>query len=497
MTKVPHIPGPSRRPRLSTLCFEPENPAGGGAPTVTIEDVARTVNELSTAVQGMAEQRVDEATVQRIVEELMAQQRERDRQENARRGFQPGDLDEDDARTFLQATGPERMVEILGRPAEHVARLIRRPADDIRLLQQAADRVVIVAAILQAQGRAIDPRQLRSYQEGYLPALQAMDATTATEGDEFVPTELSSSLIERVNLELRVLNLWPAVPMPTNPWEIPGKGVTRQRLGRHAEQTADTGQTKIKKVTPLSRKVVLNALKFAGEALVSKELEEDSIIAIMPFIEEELVEYLAADLEDTSINGDADGTHQDSDSTGADDPRANWDGLRKRALAAASVDAANAAPTAALFRSVREKMGKYAVAPQELVHILGISTYLKLLSDANLQTMDKYGAQATLLTGELARLDGIPIVLSEYQRQDLNATGVHDGVTTNRSVALTVFRRGFIRGIRRGVTVEVLKEIYSESDQDALKVSTRQAFESRFPTATERIVGRLYNINAA
>jgi hypothetical protein len=44
--------------------------------------------------------------------------------------------------------------------------------------------------------------------------------------------------------------------------------------------------------------VTLTAVKFAGEALVSKEMEEDAIIAVLPFIQQELVDYMAADLED-------------------------------------------------------------------------------------------------------------------------------------------------------------------------------------------------------
>jgi hypothetical protein len=43
--------------------------------------------------------------------------------------------------------------------------------------------------------------------------------------------------------------------------------------------------------------VTLTAVKFAGEALVSKEMEEDAIIAVLPFIQQ-LVDYMAADLED-------------------------------------------------------------------------------------------------------------------------------------------------------------------------------------------------------
>jgi hypothetical protein len=134
------------------------------------------------------------------------------------------------------------------------------------------------------------------------------------------------------------------------------------------------------------------------------------------------------------------------------------------------------------------------VRSDQLVHIVGMGSYLNLLSDTNVQTVDKYGPNATILTGELGKIDGAPIIVSEYVRADLNATGVYDGVTTNRSAAISINRRGFFVGERRGMTVQVLRELYAEFDQDAVLCSVRKAFEPRFPAATEPIVAVTYNL---
>jgi hypothetical protein len=138
-------------------------------------------------------------------------------------------------------------------------------------------------------------------------------------------------------------------------------------------------------------------------------------------------------------------------------------------------------------------MGRYGVRADQLAHVIAMRSYINLLADANVLTLDKYGPNAPILTGELGKVDGIPIVVSEYVRQDLNASGVHDGVTTNRTLALTVNRRGFLQGQRRGLTVQVLRELYAESDQDAIVASFRRAFTPRYPS-TETISAMTYNV---
>ena len=284
--------------------------------------------------------------------------------------------------------------------------------------------------------------------------------------------------------------------MPSPTFDIPRVAVSRQRTGTKAEEVADTGQGKFAVITPATRKITLTAKKLGVRVIVSREEEEDAIIAMVPFISQEIVDYLSADIEDAIINGDDVAAHQDSDVTDYTDPqdvRTVWTGLRFLSQAAQKTDAANAVLTAAMLRTNRSKMGKYGARSDQLAHIIGVKSYVSLLADVNVLTIDKYGPNAPSLTGEPAKVDGVPIVLSEYVRQDLNATGVFDNVTTNRSLALTVNRRGFLLGQRRGITLQVLRELYAESDQDAIVASLRKAFAARFPT-TEGIVAMTYNL---
>jgi hypothetical protein len=453
---------------------------------VSLHDVARSVHELAGAVQGMRRGMVDRATVERIAADVVANGR------TARRGYRPPEnVDSDYLEVGLPNDPRDRLEAVIHRPARASAPQLHRAEEDVGHFQRTSDNLLLLATLMD-----VDPRETDYYNSEFRPAMYgALDSGTAGEGQEYVPRELSADLVERVALELLVANLFPFVVMPTNPFDVAALAVSRTRGGRHLEQTADTGQTGIKKITPPTRKVTLTAAKFAVEVLLSAELEEDSLVPILPFLREELIDYISADVEDAIVNGDTAGTHQDADVTAADDPRKNFEGLRKITLAAAKTDASNAALTVAMLRTNRKKMDKYGVRSDQLAHVISMANYLHLLGDANVMTLDKYGPSATVLAGELAKVDGAPVIVSEFVRSNLNATGVFDGTTTTRSVALTVNRRGFLVGERRNMTVQVLRELYAEYDQLGIVTTLRRAFSPRFPTATEKVVSLTYNLS--
>jgi HK97 family phage major capsid protein len=474
---------PDATPEIEEPAVEPV-PATPGAQDPARDEMLTAVSQLTVAVQEMSAGKVDRETIENLADEVTRLQAEVDASK-PREGFVPEDL--------LPARGKNLgLAELHQIPAAVGARLTGKNEDDLAEFHRASDNLLLLSAATKKS-----PRELNYYADSFIPAMgAAMDSVTATEGDEWVPTLLSGNLIERVELALRVVDLFQQIEMPSNPYEIPGFGL-RVRGGRASENTADTGQTGFRKVTPLTRKITLTAVKFASEALVSKEAEEDSLVPILDFIRGEITSQLAVDQEDAVINGDTTGPHMDLDVTDPLDPRKNWNGLRKLAVAGAKTDGAAAILTAAMLRVNRKKMGKYGVDSTQLVHIIGIGQYINMLSDANLLTVDKYGPDATILRGELAKVDGIPIIVSEYVQQNYDATGVVSvtGANNIKSIALTVNRNGFLIGNRRSVTVQLLTELYAEYDQDAVAVSMRRAFVPR-QVATDPLVALTYNLLA-
>jgi hypothetical protein len=83
-------------------------------------------------------------------------------------------------------------------------------------------------------------------------------------------------------------------------------------------------------------------------------------------------------------------------------------------------------------------------------------------------TLEKYGPNATIVTGELGRVDGT----RSSSRSTSARTSTRPACsTTSRRPAprcVTVYNAGFIVGERRGLTIQVLRELYAEYDQDAI-----------------------------
>ena len=364
----------------------------------------------------------------------------------------------------------------------------------IKALQQFNDEAYLLSRILKRDVRSLKYWAQHATSESELR--KAMDTAASAEGGSWVPTGFSADLIDRVRLELKVAALFSRIDMPRNPYELPI--VASDAIAYLvAENTADVG-TKISASTPGTGKVTLSAVKLGARVLFSEELDEDSIIPIMPFLRENITAALSGAWEDATINGDTAGTHQDSDVTSASDRRKAFDGLRKMCQSGNKVSLATF--NLENMRTIRKKLGKYGVIPTNLAWITGTSGYMQLLgledSSGNqvVTTVDKYGPNATILSGELAKLDGIPVVVSEYVREDLNASGVYDGTTTTRTLMVLVYRGGFIYGDRRRITMKTDEDI--ETDQQLMVCTQRLDFEDRFDASTNNTIALGYNLTS-
>jgi len=260
------------------------------------------------------------------------------------------------------------------------------------------------------------------------------------------------------------------------------------------EQTSDS-PTKISvgDTANLTGNTTFTAQGHAVRVLTSRDVEEDSIIPILPFLQQEIVRVLAEGREDAVLNGSTTATHEDADVTAATDRRKLWNGLRILALNNSYKVDVSTFNTANL-RLVRKKMGKYGVNPNDLAWIVDISAYIQMLGLAEVITAEKYGPDATILKGELAKFDGIPVIVSEWQRNGLNASGVQDGSTTTKTTVTLVNRNGFAFGNRRTASIQLLRELYAESDQDAMVVRERVDFEPIYPIASNAVVSNGYNL---
>lgn len=378
---------------------------------------------------------------------------------------------------------------MLGKTPElRVEKVLTRMPEE---LQRKASDVFLVSKILQK-----NPHELDIYKEFRKEAKEhakALDTAASGGGTEWIPTDFSPELWRLVRLATRVASAFPTIKMPTNPYKLPSE-IGRMSTFKLDEQTADTGQTLINVADDvnLTSNRTLTAVGHGGRVLVSKEQEEDSIIPMLEWIREAIILGLAEGREDVILNGDTTGTHQDSDVTAAADRRKINKGLRKHAIAG-SYTTDLSTFTYEKINMIRAKMQKYGVVPSDLFIVTGMAAFIKLGLLPECITIDKYGPNATILSGELGKLGGIPVIVSEWVREVLDATGVYSASGT-KTVLHYVHRRGFAIGERRMANVQILREKYADSDQDAVQVKERFTFHDMFDATTNKVTWMGINV---
>lgn len=328
--------------------------------------------------------------------------------------------------------------------------------------------------------------------ERWQEACRAMDVDTAAEGTEWVPTGIGASLHEKVRAAGKVAPLFSRIDLPTNPWKWPIEGGDAVAY-RVAEPTSDT-ESKMTASTPGTVAATFDAEIFGARALFSRSLDADSAVAMVPFLRMKLVRAFVTAEERAILDGDADATHMDTDvhALGSSDARWAWDGLRKKAIAQTVVTATTS--TVANLAALRAGMGKWGLDPADLAFIVGVSAMHDLLADTTVLTVDKMGPNAVILNGMLGSVYGVPIIVSEHVREDLNASGVHDDITETKTYNLAVNRQEWALGQRMALDVEVDDSIYRETFQRVIVGFSRVDFQHIGDAATNDDTAIAYNV---
>jgi hypothetical protein len=292
--------------------------------------------------------------------------------------------------------------------------------------------------------------------------------------------------------------------MPTSPYQFPvlSNGAIATKLGENSKKsTQDTFGTS---------SITFTAVKLSNQYELPEELQEDSAVDVMKVIRQELIEGQAKAEEIAILEGDTETTHQHtntqipggSGAPAADSSERVFDGLRKRALgdAALTVDCGAVAVNEGKLSSLRQAMGKFGVNPKELALICGVRGYNQLLDLDDVRTLEQYGPKATVLTGELGQYNGIPVIVSEWLREDTNASGVNGAVDNDNIKAsmLMVNRKRFYLGMRRAIQVKV-EQFRTQYDAWDMVSFCRKAFQGVLAADaanadTEQSVTLLYNI---
>ena len=325
--------------------------------------------------------------------------------------------------------------------------------------------------------------QFEGFGRSVLQALTraAMDSTTAGSGDELVATLEARELWMDVNLHTMVAPLVPTFPMPSNPFDIP-RQLGEVNFYPGTENTAAAA-------TALSTgKAALTAYELVGQVPYSFTLEEDSVVALLPEIRAGLVRNVAEVLDDIILNADATATNNiNADGvriTSADAGKAHWllgyDGIVHLPLVDNTAQRNNhsAAASDDMFNEIRTKLGRYGARPSQLVWVMDVNTFIRTQSVSQFRTMDKLGPNATLLTGMLGAIEGIPVIVSEQMRlADTDGKVTASGNGTNTGRLLIFNRTQWAQGFRRELTIDVDRD--NQKRQTVVTVSFRHALTER------------------
>lgn len=248
-----------------------------------------------------------------------------------------------------------------------------------------------------------------------------------------------------------------------------------------------------------TKRLLLEAEKLAILITYSEELREDSIINMATHVSTSAEKAFRNGLENGMMNGDtataANTNINIVDGTPVTTPNQRktylaYDGMIKHGLAN-GLDCAGALSLSKL-RDTRKKLApEYNTKPEELVWIVDPYVYQEIIKLPEVVTVDKYGPMATVLTGEIGKIDGIRIIVSG-QMGLANATGrinsVNPSTNNVKGRAVLAVRDRWVLAYRRDMRVNFTHIPYS--DAHIFSLFARIDFVAGFPN----VASTLFNI---
>ena len=337
----------------------------------------------------------------------------------------------------------------------------------------------------------VEARKDIAEQEG-----RAMDSEFPGAGDDLTYEGLATDIWRDVHLNTAVASLFQRIAMPTNPFRIPHDlgDPTWYISTPLVAGTASTMATGASTLTAVGVKTLINW---------SYELDEDAVIAVLPEVRATLVRSGAEVMDDIVLNGDTSDDNSNINNHGGDgvlglaglDHYRAFDGILHRPLVDNTAQSVNhnAGMDDDVFNEIRSKLGKYGVRPSGTAFIMDIRTYIRSLVHENFRTLDKLGAGATILTGMLGAVEGIPIIVSEQMKvadTDGKVSAAGNGNDTGRLAIVS--RSQYVVGTLRDLLIESERDI--QRQETVMVASFRMAFTSRNDPSTDTATAAAYNI---
>ena len=300
-------------------------------------------------------------------------------------------------------------------------------------------------------------------------AIKRTFSDASTVGAEWIPDLVLPELFTKIYTPKAVEALFPTMQMPGKELRLP---FLTMKVKPYLKSGATWGT--ITAEDDATSQVSMTAKSLAARIQVDEDASVDSIIAGLEYARASLADCIASAVEDSLVNGDSAGSHQDTIANwsprsrwntsglgGSDDHRSAWLGLRAQA---ADVSATRDAGSDSdhyngILTTLGLMDGAMGIGSNKAL-ICSPEYYLEhLLAIDEVATIDKLGPQAVVAQGQVASIAGMKVVVSDYMTADLNASGIFDNVTKTKTGYLIVNTDAYVMGNYKPLDVSVQREI--------------------------------------
>jgi HK97 family phage prohead protease/HK97 family phage major capsid protein len=307
--------------------------------------------------------------------------------------------------------------------------------------------------------------------------MEHWDSGVTGEWEDEYSTRVQNALREMLVVEPLFTTIpmsTPTMNMPINPeagnadWVH--SAAYRSSLNPSDETGAGSGAGAVSTGTAVNHELdeqTLIAYKLATREYVGYEEEEDSIVTLAPIIRDAVSRRMARESDLAILRGGGVLTN-----TAAYDPIL---GLEGRGAGTTDVSVPGAAGWGANFTEdhivdMRRNLGLYGLDPSQLTLIVSHDMYYEIMKSANFKTVDLYGPAATIHTGEVGKIFGVRVLVSQQFDNAAITTG-----TAGTTLAVMVNPRNFLVGNLRGIMTEADRDIINQ--KRVIVSSRRFAFQ--------------------
>lgn len=404
-----------------------------------------------------------------------------DLREMGKKGWRPVNTNTDNVTHVGSGSGTVRLLGSTDEAGFYEHGLLDDPEPKSQWQHDLQRRFEALAWVRAVKGPRADTRRhwagiRRHLSKG--PALIArVLADNAGEGGEFVVSipmaQLERTLMLNRGLEAAI----PEMQVSSNTATHPFLTTEIQPFLHNVPSAGDLNPAELPKTVPVTAERTINIKTLTVALPADMDAIEDSIVDFSPLAAELVARALVDGSEDCLINGDTAATHGDTafltwnprarwQVLGSSlDHRKGWIGFRQRAFdvdatVTTAVEDYNATQTVSAYLGALAGLS----TPHGFGNVIMITSpehfIKKILTDTNVLTVDKYGTLATLITGEVGKIGGRRLLLSEFMTADLATSGLYTGTGSTTGllqVNIDRFRIARRRSMRVNVETSYLR----------------------------------------